>query len=150
MKSKLLILLTVLLIALLIAAGCGEDQDNPIETPGPISGLIYSYEENVILVVGEIDDVNIPREEWFEAGRRAVYFTITADTVIEHEGEAVAPERLARGQKVDVWHEGFLAESYPEQGGAVRIVIVDDSVAEEYQTDSGRFIGAMVNGVGEL
>ena len=150
-KIRFFTMVMLILAVALQIAGCGLNEKEPIDgTPDPISGLIYSIDDNVILVVGNISDVNIPRNEWFEAGKRAVYFTITEDTKIEHEGDPAALNRLARGQKVDVWHDGFLAESYPEQGSAVRIVIVEDSVAEEYQTDSGRFIGLAENNLIEI
>jgi len=150
MRSLSYAFLAVLLVFGLFTAGCGQEQGEQIDSPDPISGLIYEIEGNVILIVGEISDVNIPREEWFEAGRRAVYFTVTDDTVIELGGETVSAERLSRGQKVEVFHEGFLAESYPEQGGALRIVIVEDTPAEEYQTDSGRFMGLIDNNLIEI
>ena len=141
MKKFIGLFLAVLLVAGLITIGCGEDRAEPIDSPEPIGGLIYAIDGNVILVVGGISEVNVPREKWFEAGKRAVYFTVTGDTIIEHKGETISAERLARGQKVEVYHEGFLAESYPEQGGALRVVITDDTPAAEYQTDSGRFMG---------
>lgn len=144
------LLLTALLAVVLMMTGCGQDQGEPIDSPEPIGGLIYAIDGNGILVVGGINEVNIPREEWFEAGNRAVYFAISADTTVELKGNPVSAERLARGQKVDVFHEGFLAESYPEQGGALLIVIVDDTAAEEFHTDSGRFVGRIENDLVEI
>jgi len=112
MKYRLSIFFVALsAITLLMAAGCRVSDPEPKESAEPISGRIYSIDEKVMLIVGGIDDVNIPRSDWFEAGKRAVYFTITDDTVIEHAGNAVSADFLARGQKVDVYHEGFLAES---------------------------------------
>jgi hypothetical protein len=151
MNASLKVLLFALLaIAMLAAAGCGDETEGPVDEVEPISGLIYSLEENAILVVGDIDNVNIPREEWFENGKRAVYFTLTTETVIEYEGEVVAADQLARGQRVDVYHEGFLAESYPEQGGALKVVILDSSAAEDFRTDSGRFMGKTETGLIEV
>ncbi|MDZ4133168.1 MAG: DUF3221 domain-containing protein [Dethiobacteria bacterium] len=136
-----LLLVTLLAITMLTAAGCGGGEEEPVNEVEPISGLIYSIEENAILVVGDINNVNIPRVEWFENGKRAVYFTLTEETVIEAEGEVVTVDQLARGQRVDVHHEGFLAESYPEQGGALKVVIIDGSAAGDFSIDSGRYIG---------
>jgi hypothetical protein len=142
MNTRVKVLLVALLaITMLAAAGCGGGEEDPVDAVEPISGLIYSIEENAILVVGDIDNVNIPRAEWFEQGKRAVYFTLTEETVIEVEGEVVTVDRLARGQRVDVYHEGFLAESYPEQGGALKVVIIDGSAAEDFSIDSGRYMG---------
>ena len=142
MKTRVKILLvTLLAITMLAAAGCGGGEEEPVDAVEPISGLIYAIEENAILVVGDIDNVNIPRDEWFKNGKRAVYFTLTEETVVEAEGEVVAVDRLARGQRVDVYHEGFLAESYPEQGGALKVVVLDSSAAEDFRIDSGRYMG---------
>ncbi|MBW6462796.1 MAG: YobA family protein [Firmicutes bacterium] len=151
MTKKILLFAAMILAAFMAVSGCadGVPEDNE-DMAGPISGLIYTIEDSRILVIGGIDDVNIPQEKWFESGNRAVYFSITDETVIEVNGETVSAERLARGQAVDVFHEGFLAESYPEQGGALKIVIVNADAAGEYNTDSGKYIGITVNGEGEL
>ncbi len=142
MKASVKVLLiTLLAITMLATAGCGGGEEDPADAVKPISGLIYSIEENAILVVSDIDNVNIPRDEWFENGKRAVYFTLTEETVIEAEGEVITVDQLARGQRVDVYHEGFLAESYPEQGGALKIVILDSNAAEDFIIDSGRYMG---------
>lgn len=142
MKTSVKILLiTLMAIIMLAAAGCGGGEEEPVDEVEPISGLIYAIEENAILVIGDIDNVNIPRVEWFEQGKRAVYFTLTEETVIESEGEVVTVDQLARGQRVAVYHPGVLAESYPEQGGALKVVILDSSAAENFSIDSGRYMG---------
>ncbi len=152
MKKTLHILILISIIFTLIVTGCStEDNDFNLE-PGsdPISGTVYSIENGSILVVSDLDDVNIPRSEWFEQGKRAVHFAVDEDTVAELDGEQVNTDLIARGQKVDVYHEGFLAESYPEQGKAVKVVVTDSEAAEEAYTDSGRYIGIMVNESVEL
>jgi len=152
MKKALHILMLSSIAFILIVTGCStEDNDLDLE-PGsePISGTVYSIENERILVVSDLDDVNIPRSEWFDQGKRAVYFTVDEDTVVELDGEQVETDLIARGQKVDVYHEGALAESYPEQGKAVKVVITDTESAEEAYTDSGRYIGIMVNESVEL
>ncbi len=147
MKNIFYYLTLAVVLIMLAGAGCSNEQGEPGPEPGaePISGTVYSIEDGRILVVGGIEDVNVPRSEWFEQGYRAVYFAIEEDTVAELNGEQVNAGLIIRGQKVDVYHEGFLAESYPEQGKAVKVVITDPEGAEEAYTDSGRFIGIMVN-----
>ncbi len=145
----------IILISLLLVfsfLGCSADDNDLDQEPGaePISGTVYSIEGGRILVVSDLEDVNIPRSEWFEQGKRAVYFAIEADTTAELDGEQVDTGLIARGQEVDVYHEGFLAESYPEQGKALKVVITDADAAEEAYTDSGRYIGIMVNESVEL
>lgn len=150
MKQILFALVVIVIIIGIMLTGCERNQAGPGDGIEPISGLIYALDGNTILVVSGITNANIPREDWFEAGKRAVYFTITDDTVVELEGASVSKDRLARGQKVDVFHEGYLAESYPEQGGALRIVIVDDTAAEEFRTDSGRYVGLTADNMVEI
>ncbi len=143
-SSKLLVILLALLLFTALSGCAGNTAEEP-ETPGqdPVTGIIYLVEENRILVIGTLEDVNVPMDYWFERGYRAVYFAVEEDTVIETGDGQSTDEQLARGQKVEVYHEGFLAESYPEQGKALKVVITDPEAAEEFSTDSGRFIGVV-------
>ncbi|MGM0652574.1 MAG: DUF3221 domain-containing protein [Bacillota bacterium] len=150
-KTACLLTFTFILV-MLGGIGCSIEGNDNNHEPGsePISGTVYSIENGRILVIENIDDVNIPRSEWFEKGKRAVYFAVEEDTTAELDGEQVDPDLITRGQEVDVYHEGFLAESYPEQGKAQKIVITDPESAEEAYTDTGRFVGIMVNESVEL
>ena len=152
MKVKLFITAMLLLVLVLSGAGCSGPTEEPIDIPDqePISGTIYRFDDNRILVVGGITDVNIPWSEWFEQGHRAVYFAVEDDTIVELDGEETSADILARGQSVEVHHEGFLAESYPEQGKALKVVITDQASAEEEFIDSGRFIGLTEDGLVEI
>ena len=152
MKKLNYILIITVILFMLLGAGCSVNGDEPKQEPGqePISGTVYSIEDGRILLISGLEDVNIPRSVWFEQGNRAVSFAVDEDTVVELDGEQVDTNYIARGQKVDVYHEGFLAESYPEQGKALRVVITDPEAAEEEFIDSGRFIGVMVNESVEL
>ena len=125
-----------------LLSGCSESVDDFInDQPAvPITGTIYRIENEKILVVDGIEEVNIPYTKWFEQGRRAVFFSITDNTVITIDGNQATAGSLERGQKVEVYHEGILAESYPEQGGALKIIVTDSSAAETEQIDSGRFM----------
>lgn len=129
----------VLALLCLMFSGCMTAGDDPVDEISHHSGLIYSIEENRILVVHDINSVNIPWNSWFEAGNRAIVFSITADTVIELEGETVSSDKLKRGQTVEVLYSGALAESYPEQGAADKVIIVNATAAADKMTDSGRF-----------
>lgn len=134
-------LISVLASLCLIFSGCTGAGDDPTDEISLHSGLIYSIEENRILVVHDLENVNIPWNSWFETGKRAIVFSITADTVIELDGEAVNPDQLERGQSVEVFYSGALAESYPEQGSADKVTIINSAAAAEKLTDSGRFSG---------
>ncbi len=152
MKVKFLFTAVLLLMLVLNGSGCFDSAEEPIDIPEqePISGVIYRLEDNRILVVDGITDVNIPRSEWFEQGHRSVYFAVEDDTTVELDGNEVTADSLARGQKVEVYHEGFLAESYPEQGKALKVVITDQASAEEEMIDTGRFIGLIEDGLLEI
>ncbi len=128
--KKIISSITVALPLLFISAvitGCGDANNAMDNIQEPVTGLIFSMQENEILVVEGISDANIDSDEWFQAGKRAVYFKIDDETIIESRGENVSKNILAKGQKVMVWpKDGDLFESYPEQGKAERIVIVKD------------------------
>ncbi len=131
--------LLVLALLCLVFSGCEKVVDDPADETSSHSGLIYSVEENRILVVEGIDSVNIPWNSWFEAGKRAIVFSITADTVIKLDKETVTADQLRRGQSVEVFYSGALAESYPEQGSADKVMIINPTGAAENMTDSGSF-----------
>lgn len=154
MKSRLFFALAavVLVLAAIAAAGCSREAEGP--EPPAVTGIINAVEDNVILVVEGIEKGGLPAEEWMESGYRAVNFTVTGDCIIERDGETVSPDQLVVGLKVEVWADGPLAESYPEQGKAKRIVILEDcgreveektggeeGATEDLQIDSGRFAG---------
>lgn len=152
MKAKLLLITVLVLMLALFGTGCSGPAEEPIDDPEqePISGTIYRFEDNRILVVDGITNVNIPWSKWFEQGHRAVYFTVEDDTMVELNGEEVRAENLFRGQKVEVYHEGFLAESYPEQGKALKVIITDQTSAAEELIESGRLIGITEEGLLEI
>lgn len=115
------LMLTLTVLFLLASSGCTDNG-----TPPEITGLIMDVEGGRILVVKDLEDAGTPYDEWFEAGNRAVWFTVTGNTVIRLSGKKVSPEELAKGQKIQVWAAGPLMESYPEQGEARQIVIMED------------------------
>jgi hypothetical protein len=90
-----------------------------------INGLIFTVEENRILVVADVVDVDIPEEEWFDRGNRAIWFSIDKKTVIEYsDAKRAAASDLKKGQAVHAWADGATMKSYPEQATAQKIVIV--------------------------
>ncbi|MEW5785051.1 MAG: DUF3221 domain-containing protein [Bacillota bacterium] len=152
MKGKLSFILITLLITALAAAGCSQPESS---TPPTITGIVNSAEQNVILVIEGLDRAGVPEGEWFESDKRAIYFTLTADTVVEMDGKPVSPDDFT-GLIVEVWADGAIAESYPEQAKAGRIVILEDrseaigedngednaeDESQDLHIDSGRFAG---------
>jgi len=127
MKSKLLIVLLIL-IAAVMAAGCSQAATEP-----DITGVVNAVEGDRILVVEGLERAGVPQEEWF--GKRAIFFTLTGDTVIERDGEPVTPDNFT-GLKVAVWADGAIAESYPEQAKAARVVILEDLGGDSGETEN--------------
>ncbi len=137
--TKTLIIIFTTLCLLFI--GCAKAGDDPVDEISRHTGLIYSIEENRILVVKDIESVNIPWSSWSEAGKRAIYFSISADTEVELDGKAVNSAILERGQTVEVWYSGGLAQSYPEQGGADKVIVINSTAAAKMVIESGRYSG---------
>jgi hypothetical protein len=94
------------------------------QTQSDISGLIFTVSENRILVVADIDNVDIAYEEWFELGKRAIWFSMDKKTKIEFaDGKRAAAGDLKQGQAVHAWVDGGTMKSYPEQATAQKIII---------------------------
>lgn len=120
---KKYIFIACVLTVLLLAGGCGRSQPD-----ADMNGLIFSVNENLILVVSDIEDVNIPYDEWFEAGKRAIWFSIDNKTKIEYtDGKRASISDLKEGQAVEVWTDGATMKSYPEQARARKIVIITEA-----------------------
>lgn len=93
-------------------------------TQADISGLIFNTSENRILVVADIDNIDISEEEWFDSGKRAIWFSIDKKTKIEYaDGKRATASDLKLGQTVQAWADGWTMKSYPEQATAQKIVI---------------------------
>jgi hypothetical protein len=90
-------------------------------------GYITSISGDSVLVEED------PASEW--EGNKG-YFTVTAETEILRlvEGDMVAPaafEELEVGQLVSATYSGPILESYPPQGGAGSIVILQDPSGDD-------------------
>lgn len=123
--KKLLILLSLIMIFAL--SGCVSTSNKLPDRDSDAVGLIYDIdtEGRRILVVSDIESADIAYDEWFQAGKYAAYFKITEKTVINDNGAITDFSSLRKGQRVEIWHTGILAESYPMQGEAVYVNIID-------------------------
>ena len=118
MRRNIAFILAATLLLSFIAAGCTDSSGDP-----DITGLIVAIEDSRILVVAGLDEVTTNFEDW--EGNRAIYFTVTDKTVIRTGGGKGSFADLSVGQKVEAWAEGAIAESYPEQAAAKKIVILE-------------------------
>lgn len=89
-----------------------------------ITGLIFDVDQR-ILVVAAIDSVDMDYNEWFEKGNRAIWLAVTDAVIVSKGGEMTTAQALEKGQKVRVWVSTPVMESYPEQGSADKVVILD-------------------------
>jgi hypothetical protein len=118
---KKLFVFPVLAALAAVVSGCTPT----VAGPPDITGMIYSIEAESFLVVEGIDSADIPYEEWFEDGRNAIVFTVTGDTVLQKGKEVISFEQLDAGQTVEVWSTGVLLDSYPQQGTAKKVVVLE-------------------------
>lgn len=115
-------LILLLLFITLLLPGCGAKE---LAETAEMTGVLYNLSDSSILVVEGIESANIPYEEWFEEGLPAISFTVDSKTeIIGLDGRATSFADLQEGQTVTVSYSGAVAESYPGQAGADRVVIV--------------------------
>ena len=67
----------------------------------------------------------IPEEEWFQAGKNAIWFTVHKKTVLRDAGgKKIKLDNIKAGQQVEVLFSGAVAKSYPGQAQADKISIL--------------------------
>jgi hypothetical protein len=99
----------ILVVGMLFVAGCQEEA--PAVTH---QGYIAAFENNRILV-GDI------------------YFSITDAKMVSDTGEQLKHSDLKVGKQVTIEFDGMVAESYPAQAGADKVIVMtnDDSTKAE-------------------
>ena len=112
-------LLVVMLAIVLAAPALAEPPENSIR------GVITEVSRSAEVVLVEED----PSER---SGSAKGQFAVTEETeILEQQGGARASfEDLRAGQPVEATYAGPVAESYPTQGVAGRIVILDEDQAD--------------------
>ena len=92
-----------------------------------IRGTITEVSRSAKVVLVEEDPAS-------QSGLAKGEFAVTDDTeILEQRGEDLVPvpfEKLRVGQKVEATYAGPVAESYPTQGVAARIVILDSEQSD--------------------
>lgn len=116
---KKLQLCLVCLGIILTLIGCAKDKD-PIGFRGEITKLVASENNNQITILVEgIQEKDVSYDK--------AYVTITEKTKIYsgNSNKSVSATELKEGQKVEGVFEGAVAESYPVQGTAKSVRILD-------------------------
>ena len=113
-------------LALLAALGVGLAAAAPALAAPPessIRGTITEVSRSAKVVLVEEDPAS-------QSGLAKGEFAVTDETeILEQRGEDLVPvpfEKLRVGQKVEATYAGPVAESYPTQGVAARIVILEE------------------------
>lgn len=118
MKKIFLILIASIIILNITA--CAKESTESIGIRGEIKE-IYTDEDSLlvqnILVEGEIQD---------DTMYDSAHVTITNDTEIFRGDEKATIEDIEEGLTVEVVFDGSVAESYPVQGTAKKIIIIED------------------------
>ncbi len=121
MKNRL-VLLAASLVMLSVMAAVAVAQT---ESSNDVQGLITDISGNTVLVEEN------PAEQ---SGSAKGYFTVTGETeILRQQGGALVPvafEELQVGQPVVATYSGPILESYPPQGGAGSIVILEGSAGD--------------------
>lgn len=145
-RKKLLHL--TLLCALLLLAACGEGDSNNEQGVGnqPIiqddvqavkaidRGEIIQSSNNSLLITTYVDKGS-------ESYVDAISFRVDDHTeLLNKNGEVVTLIEMTVGSQVEAWHTGVVAESYPAQATAVKIVLLDDVNAVEAAIDRAEAI----------
>ncbi len=116
--KKRWILLVASLAMLSVAAAVAVAQTEP---SNDVQGLITDISGTVVLVEENPDD---------EAGSAKGYFTVTGETeILRQQDGALVPatfEDLQVGQPVVATYSGPILESYPPQGGAGSLLILEE------------------------
>jgi hypothetical protein len=121
--KKLILMAGMLTMLVAATAAVALAQEEPVS----YVGYITSISGESVLVEED------PASEW---GGDKGYFTVTGETEILRivEGDMVVPaafEELEVGQLVSATYSGPILESYPPQGGAGSIVILEDPSGDD-------------------
>ncbi|GEM_PF-6365535 len=129
-KKNIKYIIIVLLVGLFLAYGfySSDEVIDPDREGSTLEGIIYELEEDRFLMAEGIFS-----EEYQDPGDLqgdAAYVTVTEETeIVDINGEPTDFENLEIENKVYVWVEGPLMESYPMQGEAAKIEVIEKTEA---------------------
>lgn len=104
-----------------------DDQEQAVED---LTGYIVSVSDEGqtrILVTGQHPSSG-------GSGTSATMYTLEESTKVENsEGETLEAADLMAGMKVTVWNSGIVAESFPAQSGAIKVMVDADQDEHEQE-----------------
>lgn len=117
---KRMLILSLIIILAIISVGCSEESVETIGIRGKIKELYIVEDELTItgfLVEGEVQD-----DTMYDSAN----VSIGEDTEIYRNEKKINSEELEEGLIVEIIFDGPVAESYPVQGTAKKIIIIDE------------------------
>ena len=134
-RIKLVCFLTLLVVlgAMLVNCSSSDDTDEVADFIGTIIEVHPVGEGDVggtILVEGE---------DTIQSSDKYVVTIKEETSILGPDGKKVEFADLKAGQQVEIWFSGAVAESYPAQVAAAKIMIVDDiGLGDEFQLAIGQ------------
>ncbi len=140
----------LLLITKLSACGTAAPTTQPNDTPTPIATPTRAAASDAAepstppTIVGEITQLDqrmlVEQQPGATVGNKIVFSINDATRIAARVGDKLEPRTvgdLAVGQRVEVWAAGAIAESFPAQGTAETIIIVEAAVTPSPDAASG-------------
>lgn len=126
-------------LVLLSMTACLNEKDNSAQSNmNNQAGTVIEQQPNLHMDEGVLIQKDENSERWLiteynEDGTvTATWFKISEDTTLETgDGDILTKSDLKVGQKVEAWSIGEIAESYPEQAQAARLVLLDNQSDQE-------------------
>lgn len=147
-----------MLCAILLIAACGRGDTNNkqgTDNQPPIQndvqavkaidrGEIIQSSNNSLLITTFVD-------KGLESYVVAISFRIDDQTeLLSKSGEVVTLDKMTIGAQVEAWHTGIVAESYPGQATAVKILLLDDENAVDATVNRAEAIRIALNAQTEV
>ncbi|MBI5232379.1 MAG: DUF3221 domain-containing protein [Coriobacteriales bacterium] len=103
--------------AALLLSGCSNTPKGEPAISGDVTAVDNAAQGGIVMLV------EAPGGTSYSVGDKASVSVTDKTKVVDETGAKVEPRGITVGQRVDVWFEGPVAESYPVQGtaGYVRV-----------------------------
>jgi hypothetical protein len=125
-RKSILVMLLLISIAVFSYIIYYKTQSSMIDSPSQMKGTVYSFNENYLTVVEDINDVNNAEKLWADVNSEVMIYSLNKETVIfDGNSRKVNISNLKKGQLIEVWDTGFVNDSFPGQAVAKQIVIIE-------------------------
>ena len=116
--NRNIVLLAAIFLLLVSVIGCSNSSQDSVGIRGEITKITLSEDNRItsILVEGEVESDTV----YDKASVRIVEDTV----ILDNSGQDVSLQELRQGMKVEVVFQGAVAESYPVQGNAKAIRVI--------------------------